>query len=151
MERPCAWKPLCLCLAKECGGWRKAGCKTFGSGGKILGTTNEELRAARKKLLAKPKLDRDCFWWPHCSAGVLQCNGYKASLCKVYGTNRLLESPNMDSSEVKAAREAQRNDARGAQQRLRNFQKKSKTAFQQNETNGTSPSEVNEMTAIMDE
>ena len=52
---------------------------------------------------------------------------------------------------MRAAREAQRKDARGAQQNLRNFQKKSKTAFQQNEMNGTSPSEVNEMTAITNE
>jgi hypothetical protein len=57
----------------------------------------------------------------------------------------------MDSSEMKAAREARRKDGRGAQQRLRNFQKKSKATFQQNETNETSPSEVNEMTAITDE
>ena len=82
---------------------------------------------------------------------VLQCYGYKASLCKVYSTNGLLESPNVDSSEVKSAHEAQQKDGRGAQPCLRNFKKKSKATFQQNEMNGTSPSEVNEMTAITDE
>ena len=65
--------------------------------------------------------------------------------------NRLLESPNMDSDEVKAACKAQRKDGRGAQQRLRNFQKKNKATLQQNKTNEMCPSEVNEMTAISDE
>jgi Ulp1 family protease len=57
----------------------------------------------------------------------------------------------MDSDEVKAACKAQRKDGRGAQQRLRNFQKKNKATLQQNKTNEMCPSEVNEIKAITDE
>ena len=103
------------------------------------------------KLLAKPKAGRDCFWWPHSSASVLQCNGYKVSLCKVYGTNRLLEPPNMDLDKVKVARDVRRKDQKSAGQHLRNFKKKNQDTLEQNKINGTHPSKVNEMTAITDE
>ena len=32
-ERQCAWSPFCGCLAAECNGWTRAGCKQFGRNG----------------------------------------------------------------------------------------------------------------------
>ena len=83
--------------------------------------------------------------------GGLQCNGYKVSLCKLYGTNRLLEPPNMDLDKVKVARDVRRKDQKSAGQHLRNFKKKNQATLEQNKINGTHPSKVNEMTAITDE
>jgi hypothetical protein len=125
-NRPCVWKPLCLCLAKDCGGWQKSNCKNYGSRWRKAGPTDEEIRTARKK----PKPDRDCCWWPHCCAGVLQCSGYNLKQCKVYGTDGLLEAPAMESLEVKTMREARRRTHRVAKQRLRRYHK-SKLKIQQ--------------------
>ena len=107
-------------------------CKNYGSRWRKSGPTDEEIRTARKKPYTKSKPDRDCCWWPHCCAGVLQYNGYNLKQCKVYGKDGLLEAPAMDSLEIKTMREARSRTHKVAKLRLRRFHKSKLETQQQN-------------------